>query len=234
MNNLVSKDYSYSTIRKAYDAINSCFKLGIIKGDILKNPCVGVSPPTKLIVNYSKEIRFFNDTEIEAICRESVSQYGNKKMVYRLGHAILVLLYTGMRISELLGLKWNDIDFENKKITITRSVVQVKDRSVNAPKIYKTLEQNSTKTNSSDRIIPIGQKALEALQELRKINTKSEYVMSSSNNNIMNPRNMNRMFGNILTRCNIEPCGVHALRHTFASMLFKKGVDVKTVCTPKE
>jgi site-specific recombinase XerD len=72
INTLVAKKYSYSTIRKAYDAINSCFKLGIIKGDIIKNPCAGVSPPSKLIVNYSKEIKFFNDEEVEAICRESL------------------------------------------------------------------------------------------------------------------------------------------------------------------
>ena len=229
INTLVSKDYSYSTIRKAYDAVNSCFKLGIIKGDIIKNPCAGVSPPSKLIVNYSKEIIFFNDEQVEAICRESVFKYSNGKMMYRLGHSIIVLIYTGMRIAELLGLKWGDIDFQNKTISISRSVVQVKDRSDNAPKIYKMLEQNSTKTNSSDRIIPIGQKALEALNELHKVNPNSEYVMCTSNNKIINPRNVNRMLENILIRCGIEPCGVHALRHTFASMLFKKGVDVKTV-----
>ena len=45
----------------------------------------------------------------------------------------------------------------------------------------------------------------------------------------MIPRNIDRMLRNILTKCNIKPCGVHALRHTYASMLFKKGVDVKTV-----
>lgn len=53
--------------------------------------------------------------------------------------------------------------------------------------------------------------------------------MSTENNNIMNPRNLDRMFRNILTRCNIKPCGVHALKYTFASLLFKKGIDVKAV-----
>ena len=182
-----------------------------------------------MIVNYSKEITFFDDVQVAAICEESISKYNNGKMIYRLGHSIILLLYTGMRVGELLGLKWNDIDWEKKTITISRSVVNVKDRSDNAKTIYRLLEQNSTKTGSSDRIIPIGQKTLAALQELKKINAGFEYVMSTSSNNLTNPRNMNRMFGNILSRCGIEPCGVHTLRHTFASMLFKKGIDVKTV-----
>jgi len=229
INTLVAKEYSYSTIRKAYDNLNSCFKLGIIKGDIIKNPCAGVSPPTKLIVNYSKEITFFNDEQIEAICKESVFQYGNKKKMYRLGHSIIVLLYTGMRRGELLGLKWKDIDFDNRTAKISNSVVSVRNRSDAAETKYVLIEQNSTKTTSGDRIIPLNQKAVDALQEIRKINADSEYVMSNGNGNIINPRNFDRMFRNILERCGIEPCGVHALRHTFASMLFKKGVDVKTV-----
>ena len=59
MNTLVSQELGYSTIKKAYDAINSCFKLGIIKGDVIKNPCVGVSLPKNIKVNYSKEIKLF-------------------------------------------------------------------------------------------------------------------------------------------------------------------------------
>jgi len=53
--------------------------------------------------------------------------------------------------------------------------------------------------------------------------------MANDAGNICEPRNIDRMFRNILAKCGIKPCGVHALRHTFASMLFKRGVDVKTV-----
>jgi len=151
--------------------------------------------------------------------------------MYRLGHAIIVLLYTGMRMGELLGLKWNNIDFQNNTLKITNSVVTIKNRS-KSNKIktkWIVLDQDSTKTKSGERIIYLNHKATEALQEIQKINPNSEYVMSTSNNKIYYPRNLDRMFRNILTRCNIEPCGLHSLRHTFASMLFKKGVDVKTV-----
>jgi integrase len=202
----------------------------MIKGDVIKNPCIGAELPENKKVDYTKEITFFNEEEAEAICRESLFRYGNGKMMYRLGHAIIVLMYTGMRISELLGLKWEDIDFEKKEMTIFNSVVLVKDRSKNAKTVYKLLEQNSTKTRSGDRVIPLSKKALEALQEIKKINPNTKYVMSTASGKIMYHRGVDRMFRNIQTRCKFKTAsGVHSLRHTFASMLFRKGVDVKIV-----
>ena len=230
INNLKEKGYSYSTIKKAYNAVNGCFKRGMIKGDVLINPCIGAELPENKKLDYSKEIIFFNEDEIEIICKESLFRYGNGKMMYRLGHAIILLMYTGMRIAELLGLKWDDIDFENKRIKILNSVVLAKDRNKDAVNKYKLLEQNSTKTRSGDRIIYINQKALNALQEIKKITGGAKYVMSTASGKIIYPRAVDRMFRNIQTRCGMTSLtGVHALRHTFASLLFKKGVDVKTV-----
>jgi len=232
LNNLVKKGLAYSTIKKAYDAVNSCLKLGIIKGDIVKNPCLGVSLP-KNIKKKKNDIRFFTQDEIDLICKESMSQHSNKKQVYRLGHAIIVLLYTGMRIGELHGLKWSDINFVKKTARLVDSVVLVKDRDrdeddENTPR-YKLIEQDSTKTDSSERLIPLNKKAIAALKEIQKLNAKFTHVMSTSTGKIAIPRNIDRMLRNILERCKIEPCGVHVLRHSFASMLFKNGVDVKTV-----
>ena len=232
INAVKDKGYSYSTIKKAYNAVNGCFRLGMIKGDIFKNPCIGVELPENKKIDYSKEIVIFDDEQIKRICEESVFKYGNGKQMYRLGHAIILLLYTGMRIAELLGLKWEDVDFEKKTISILNSVVMIRDRSEDAKTKYKLLEQKSTKTKSGDRIIPLNKKALDALQEIKKVNSNTKFVMSTSSGKIMFPRGVDRMFRNIQTRCNIDidlQCGVHALRHTFASMLFKKGVDVKIV-----
>ena len=231
INQLVAKGLAYSTIKKAYDAINPCFKLGIIKGNVLKNPCVGVVLP-KMIKRKSSDIRFFTQDEVERICQECVTQHSNGKQIYRLGQSIILLMYTGMRIGELLGLKWNDIDFEKKIARIEASVVVVKDRDNDrddtAPK-YKLLEQSSTKTDSSERFIYLNQKAITALKDLHAINGDFDYVMSNSKGKILIPKNFDRMLRNVLLRCGLEPSGAHVLRHTYASMLFKNGVDVKTV-----
>lgn len=64
---------------------------------------------------------------------------------------------------------------------------------------------------------------------LKGINGKYDFLFSNAKGNRIYARNVDRMFRAILKRCSIAPTGVHTLRHTFASCLFAKGVDVKTV-----
>jgi len=229
INTLVEKGYSYSTIRRAYEILNGCFKCGLKKEEIEKNPCVGVVLPKNIKVNYNKKMKFFTDQQIEKIVSESTYRYQNGNLRYRFGYAVVVLLYTGMRISELIGLKWEFVNFEEKTIKIERNVVYVRNRVDPENKKFYLLEQNSTKSAAGERVVYINKKVSEALQELKKINSSSDYVMNNTKDKIPHPQNMDDMFRRILKRCDITPCGVHALRHTFASMLFKKGVDVKTV-----
>ena len=225
---MADEGFSYSTIRKVYDSVNACYKLGVIKREIEYNPCIGVSMP-KNIKKRLSDIRFFVDDEIEKICNACIAKYGNGSPVYRLGHAVIVLMYTGLRKGELLALEWENIDFNEKKLTVKQNAVMVRNRAKDAETKFIHLVQDSGKTDSSCRIIPLNKKAIAALEEIKKINGDFKYVMATKSGKIMNPRNLSRMFETALERCNIEPTGVHACRHTFASMLFKAGVDVKTV-----
>jgi len=231
INALAEKGLAYSTIKKAYDAINPCFKLGIIKKEVQENPCLGVKLPKRL-VRRKNDIRFFTQDEVERISKECLVTDSKKKQIYRLGQSVIILLNTGMRIGELLGLKWDDVNYENRTATVSDNVVLIKDREraddADTPR-YKMIEQDTTKTDAGERIIQLNQKALNAFKAIQQFNGKYTHVMASSNGNILMPRNFNRMLKNILERCNITPCGAHALRHTFASLLFKNGVDVKTV-----
>lgn len=127
-------------------------------------------------------------------------------------------------------MKWDDIDYEKRTANVYDSVVVVKDRNKNknpdAPK-YKVLEQGSTKTETSKREVQLTKSAIASLQEIQKLNGKHKHVMATSSGKISTPRNFDRMLRSILQRCGIKPAGAHALRHTFASLLFKKG-SIKT------
>ena len=228
---LVLKELSYSTIKKAYMAINACCNFAVDNEKLIKNPCRGVKLP-KNLERKKGDIKFFNQEQVELICKECTVQHGNGKQVYRLGHAIIVLLNTGMRIGELLGLKWADVDYDKKIAKVEDSVILIKDRTRNekddTPK-YKLVEQASVKTDSSSRWVHLNKKAISALKELQLINGEHTHVMANSNGKIFAPNNFDRMLRNILERCNLETGGAHTLRHTFASMLFRNGVDVKTV-----
>ena len=178
------------------------------------------------------DIHFFTAEEAEKIKNESVSCYKNGKRIYRLGELIIFLLNTGLRIGEALALKWSDIDLKKKKVNVRRNVVYVKKRAEDSPKEtsgYNWKEQSSTKTQSGSRIVPLNSEAIRALISLKGINGEYDFLFSNAKGNRIYARNVDRMFRAILKRCSIAPTGVHTLRHTFASCLFAKGVDVKTV-----
>ena len=232
VNKLSLEGLSYSTIKKAYEAVNGCLREYRIKTSTSFNPCEGITLPDKEQHDIA-DIVFFNDEQRALIKKEAVRVYSNGKPVYRLGNSIILLMYTGLRIGELLALTWSDIDFENKTITVDKNAVISKVDHEGKTQ-YKIINQTSTKTKSGRRIIPISDIAMESLREIYKINGDKKYVMSTSTGQQITPRNINRMFHSILTKTGIassvdELCGVHTLRHTFASMLFSNGCSVKVV-----
>lgn len=160
----------------------------------------------------------------------SLQKYDNGRYIYKYGYAIILLLYTGLRVGELLALKWGSVDFDKKTLTIKGNVVQVKSRDDEATSNYIMVEQTTTKTKSGMRVIPLSKSAIEALNYFKEINSDHAYIVSASADKPLSPRNLDRTFRSILTNAGITNIyGVHSLRHTFASMLFRKGVDVKTV-----
>ena len=233
INSLHQKGFSYSTIKKAYEAVNGCFKEFRIKTSSYVNPCEGISMPTN-IKNEVSNITFFNSEQRNLIIKEAKRKYKTGKSVYRLGHSIILLMFTGLRISELLALTWNDIDFENNSISINKSAVISKEVDKKGISHYSLINQNNTKTRSGNRIVPLNKVALDSIREIQLINGNNQYVMSTASGRQVTPRNINRLFHSILKQTGIADevnsyCGVHTLRHTFASMLFQNGCDVKIV-----
>lgn len=229
INQLRQSGLSYSSIKKAYEAINECCKYAVIRGDLSKNPCEGVTLP-KNLKRQDGDIKFYTEEQIELLLKQSTVKYSNGKYKYRLGYGIQFLLYTGLRIGEALALTWEDVDFDNKIIKVNKNLKQVKNRDSDAQASYKIIIQNSTKTNSGHRIVPLNNKSIEALNHIKEVTGQYKYVFSTETGNNVYGRAYDTMFRKIQANCNFENIyGVHALRHTFASLLFKRGVDVKTV-----
>lgn len=226
VNQLDNQGLTYSSIKKATDCIRQIVNYYCIVAKVDFNPLRGVQLPTRKRRS-SSDIVFFSPEDCKKIiaAATSLDKYG--KPVYRLGHAITVLIYTGMRVGELLGMRWKDVDFENDLISVTGNAVSCKVKGK-----YVMVRQDSPKTNSGYRYIPLTPPAKEALKKLYEITGTKEYVMTNELGNIFSYHHTNRMFHAILKRCNIQVpkgTGVHSLRHTFASLLFEHDTDVKTV-----
>lgn len=219
---------SYSTIKKAYDCINAVLTHAVIADDIVKNPMLLVKMPEKKLFD-NHEIRAFTKEETLAIIEEASRTYSTGKPIYANGDAFILMLNTGLRIGELSALKKTDWDEENQELHVRQTAVKVKKRDSDGEAAGGyTLASNATKTYSGDRIIPLNKTATEALQRIVKAHPSGEMLFGSADRPI-DPHNLQKSFYAVLRNVGIEKTGIHSLRHTFASFLFAKGVDVKTV-----
>ena len=230
INKLKDDNYSYSTIHKVYVLLNECLQYAVDTDKLDKNPCRLVKQPPKKMFE-KKEIRWLSEDEIKLFKEQAVCKYktGNDRYIY--GLPISLIIYTGLRCGELAALKWSDIDFENKKIYVRKNIVTVYDYEDTERKTRKVNLQASTKT-SEGRTIPLIKSAEDILNSI-----KSKYQEINSDGFIIN--NSDKMvhvdtisdsYTNIAKTAGIEnPLGIHTLRHTFASLLIKKGVDIKIV-----
>lgn len=219
---------SYSTIKKAYDCVNAVLNHAVIADDIIKNPMLLVQMPEKKIFG-KHEVRAFTKEEALAIVEEASRTYSTGKPIYANGDAFILMLNTGIRIGELSALRKSDWDEEKQELHVRQTAVKVKQRDEDGEATGGyTLASNTTKTYSGDRIIPLNKTATEALQRIVKKRPGSEMLFSDSDKPV-DPHNLQKSFYSILANVGIEKTGIHALRHTFASFLFAKGVDVKTV-----
>lgn len=230
INKLKDDEYSYSTIHKVYVLLNECLQYAVDTDKIIKNPCKLVKQPPRKMFD-TKEIRWLSEEEIQIFKEQAISTYKNGKTRYIYGLPVTLIIYTGLRCGELAALKWSDIDFENKTINIRKNIVTAYDyEDINNKKARIQL-QESTKT-SKGRKIPLIKNAENILNDIKsqydEINPDG-FVINNSDK-MVTVSTLSDSYTNIANGAEIEnPLGIHTLRHTFASLLIKKGVDIKIV-----
>ena len=114
-------------------------------------------------------------------------------------------------------------------IHVRRNVQRVKKRDSDLNSVGRKYTFNQTKTYSGDRIIPLNNAATEAIENMVERFPDSKYIVCNSKGNMIPPDHLDRTFYRLLNNVGIKKTGVHSLRHTFASLLFASGANVRTV-----
>lgn len=190
---------------------------------------------SKLKMNDKTEIRYLTDEEIERMRNVAYNGYEiewttkNGKQAksgpYILKQAkyFLFILNTGIRKGEAVALKYSDIDFEKKTMTIHSNMTTARKRDKNgrATGGFRSVE-GTPKTKGSATTVPINNTAIEILKEMLEEEPKgyTGYIANEDGKPICESA-LRKRFDNLLRQAHIEHCGMHSLRHTFASKLFE-------------
>lgn len=141
--------------------------------------------------------------------------------------AIYLSMYTGMRLGEICGLKWEDIDFDKGLIYVSRTVQRIENENNEESKTCKMVFE--PKTQSSKRIIVMADFLNEYLRAYKFfIRYQSDHYIISNSLEIPEPRNIQRKFKRICKKLDID-LNFHSLRHSFATNCISYGVDMKAL-----
>lgn len=164
------------------------------------------------------ELQIFNDREIKKIEKKCI----NSEDIRTIG--VLISIYTGMRIGEVCALKWENIDFSKKLISVTQTLQRVYIEK-NKTKIIIT----PPKTKTSERKIPIPQILYNKLKRLNSEYSKDAYVITGEENKFIEPRSYQHVYRKVLDDAKVEYRNFHCLRHTFATRCIRVGMDIKSL-----
>ena len=119
-------------------------------------------------------------------------------------------------MGEALALQWSDVNFSTRTLTVSKNSIITHDRDESGNKVggYQLKIQNSTKTSSSNRRIPLNQSAIQALYAL-KADNNSPFVIVNTHGGPSRVYNFERSFHVILREAGLPRYGVHALRHPY-------------------
>lgn len=178
-----------------------------------------------------KEVVVWTDEEAQAI----LSGFDHAQHGFRLRFLVIMAYFTGCRISELLGVRYEDFNLEEKTLSIRRQIVEEPTFSRSGATEYE-LKEGNLKSLASYRIIPIDDYMTAALvkhrawhrEEQLKNGYRSEYVFTTSTGGFYYRKSVSQALNRYYKKIGVPCKGIHTYRHTFGTNLCRKGVPIQT------
>lgn len=210
------KEMSASTVKHVYHVLKGCMDKAVLAGIIPRTPCVGIMLPK----GQKKPPVIYDEEQIKQLI--AAAKGTEMELV------LFIELCTGMRRGELLGLRWQDIDWDKNQIHIVNNRVVVNGKSViKAPK-----------TESSCRTIDVPEQLIRDLHKhkmncwanrlrLGKAYTETDYVIVHPDGKPIYLEYLSQLYTRLQEKAKLPKATFHSLRHLCASIMLLQGVDVK-------
>lgn len=207
---------SNTTARYAHTILKAALESAVREGLVASNVAKTVKPPARV----KPEIKWLEWEDAQKLLKESKEE--------RYHPYIKIALSTGLARSEILGLRWKDIDFDNKTLSVRQTFVATDDGNY---------FQNSAKTAGRSRTLDISQQLVDYLQahqaqqeiEAEAMGYETELVLCTTNGNPILPSNLHKGLSRIAEKYGIPQFSTHSLRHTYATKMLQEGVHPKIV-----
>jgi len=221
---VIELNKSYVLYNHYLSVINRIFKYAVLMDILDSNPFDKVIKPKSR--QTQRKGNFLTKEELKEFLK--LAQSATLSYFFPLVH---LMSYTGLRQGEALALKWSDIDFENKKITVDKTATRIKER--------QTLQ--TPKTKNSKRVISIDSATLSILKSWKKDQIKiyfkngkhfegdENFIFTNQRGEWVHIHNFIRYFKRFIADHKLKSITPHGLRHTHASLLFNAGVEPKNI-----
>ena len=220
-NERTGKPLAPKTIRHNLSFVSDVFAYAMKMGVVSDNPCAKVTLPKA----EQKEKQIYTPEQVQKF----LTLLNDEPLKYRTFFNLMI--YSGFRRGEMLGLEWKDVDFENNIISVRRT------SNYTAKKGVYT---DATKTRKSQRTLKFPQEIMDMLKEYKaeqnelalKCGDKwveTDRLYTKWNGEPMQNGTPYFWLGEFCEKHDLPFYGLHSFRHLFASLLVNQGVDIVTV-----